>query len=196
LTLGRFEPLRELTVPPNRGEIRPVITRGNTMNARWLRPLCAGALALSSLLAHAQYSWIDDKGMRVFSDRPAPPGTPAERILKTPRGIEAGSLPAAVPAEPDAAPDWKKREEDYKRRSALRAGEEEKAKLAARDTRRLAHDMQCMRAREAQGKLEQMETARFRTWDRSSAREQLPELENRQRELLRLRAVLAGCVPG
>jgi len=168
------------------------------MNARCARQLCGGALALSSLLAHAQYSWIDDKGMRVFSDRPAPPGTPAERILKAPRGMDAAPLPAAAPAPavPDAAPEWKQREEEYKRRSALQAGEEEKAKLAARDTRRMAHDIECVRAREAQGKLEQLETARFRTWDKSSARDQLPALENRQRELLRLRGVLAGCMPG
>ncbi|CAH0169194.1 hypothetical protein SRABI118_00949 [Massilia sp. Bi118] len=166
------------------------------MNARCVRLLCSAALALTSLLAHAQYSWIDDKGMRVFSDRPAPPGTPTGRILKTPRGMDAAPLPAAVPAVPDATPDWKKREEEYKRRSALRTGEEEKAKLAARDTRRLAHDIQCVRAREAQGKLEQLETARFQRWNNKGERDQLPELENRQREMLRLRAVLAGCVPG
>lgn len=93
------------------------------MNARWLRPLCAGVLALTSLLAHAQYSWIDDKGMRVFSDRPAPPGTPPERILKAPRGLESSALPAQAPA-PDSAqavtPDWKKQEAGFRQRMAER----------------------------------------------------------------------------
>jgi len=166
------------------------------MNARCLRLLCAGALTLASVSAHAQYSWIDDKGVRVFSDRPAPPGTPPGRILKAPRGMDAAPSPAAMPAVPHAAPDWKKREEEYKRRSALRAGEEEKEKLAARDAQRAAHDVACVRAREAQGKLEQLETARFQAWNKNSGRDQLPELENRQRELLRLRAVLSACVPG
>ncbi|MFS2019205.1 DUF4124 domain-containing protein, partial [Massilia sp. CT11-108] len=46
--------------------------------------------------AYAQYSWIDDHGTRVFSDRPPPPGTPPSRILKTPRGVASTE---ATPAE-------------------------------------------------------------------------------------------------
>jgi len=71
------------------------------MTRQWRRPLLAGALMLLAQLApqfaHAQYAWIDDKGTRVFSDRPPPPGTPAARILKAPR---AATQPAA--AVPDA----------------------------------------------------------------------------------------------
>ncbi|MGB9108871.1 MAG: DUF4124 domain-containing protein, partial [Telluria sp.] len=77
---------RRLTAPGNHGEIVGEITQGNKMTPTWPRLLCAGALALTSLLAHAQYSWLDDKGSRVFSDRPPPPGTPPARILKAPRG--------------------------------------------------------------------------------------------------------------
>jgi hypothetical protein len=94
------------------------------MNPQWLRLLCAGALALTSLLAHAQYSWIDDKGLRVFSDRRPPPGTPLERILKAPAGLESLALPAAAAAAPTAAepeiPEWKKRDEEFRKRLASR----------------------------------------------------------------------------
>jgi hypothetical protein len=81
------------------------------MNRRWLRLLCAGALALTSLLAHAQYSWLDDKGTRVFSDRPPPPGTPPSRILKAPGTGERRCRPLAQAADP-VIPDWKKRDEE------------------------------------------------------------------------------------
>jgi hypothetical protein len=67
------------------------------MTRHWRRALLTGALMLLAQLAHAQYSWLDDKGTRVFSDRPPPPGTPAARILQTPRS----AVPA--PAVADAA---------------------------------------------------------------------------------------------
>lgn len=64
------------------------------------RLLIASALLLGSALAHAQYSWIGDNGVRHFSDRPPPAGTPANKILKAPRH----ALPApAAPAAPKAA---------------------------------------------------------------------------------------------
>jgi hypothetical protein len=204
LTLDRFERPRALTMPANHGGIGSVITQGNTMNPRCLRLLCAGALALSPLLAQAQYSWVDDKGTRVFSDRPPPPGTPAARILRTPHGMEpaptAAPLPAALPgavtAAPETVPEWKQREEDYKRRSALRATDEEKEKQAARYLQQSAHDVRCARTREAHAELEALERARFQFWKKTSEREQLPDVENRQRELLRLRAMLSSCVSG
>ncbi|ALK97644.1 hypothetical protein AB595_25140 [Massilia sp. WF1] len=106
------------------------------MKRQWPRLLCAGALALTSLFAHAQYSWIDDKGTRVFSDRPPPPGTPPARILKTPRGLEPREPQPepAAPAEKQAAPDWKQRETDYRKRAEKRSKEEEEA-LAANKAR-------------------------------------------------------------
>jgi hypothetical protein len=102
------------------------------MNRTWLRLLCLGALALTSLLAHAQYSWIDDKGSRVFSDRPPPPGTPLDRILKTPRGLEPRPAlleanPAAPAAAAKAAPTLAEKEEDFRKRNAQRDTDEKKA---------------------------------------------------------------------
>jgi hypothetical protein len=110
----------------------------------WPRLLCAGALALSSLIslgAHAQYSWIDDKGARAFSDRPPPPGTPLDRILKMPRGLDPraaqaeNGAPAAAPpasstasaAEKPKAPTLAERDTDFRQRAAKREAEEQKA---------------------------------------------------------------------
>ncbi|RYE66283.1 MAG: DUF4124 domain-containing protein, partial [Oxalobacteraceae bacterium] len=64
------------------------------MTRHWRRACLTGALMLLAQLAHAQYSWLDDKGTRVFSDRPPPSGTPAARILQMPRS----AAPAAVAA--------------------------------------------------------------------------------------------------
>lgn len=72
------------------------------MTRHWPRPLYAGALLslmLLTQLAHAQYSsWIDEKGTRVFSDRPPPPGTPASRIVKAPRELQAPAGPDGMAA--------------------------------------------------------------------------------------------------
>lgn len=58
--------------------------------AHFLRVLGVAALLVAGF-AHAQYSWIapyswiDEKGVRQLSDRPPPPGTPADKILKAPQ---------------------------------------------------------------------------------------------------------------
>jgi hypothetical protein len=100
------------------------------MNRTWLRLSCAGALALTSLLAHAQYSWLDDKGMRVFSDRPPPAGTPSERILKTPHGLE----PRAPQPESAPATTLADKELEFLKRTQQREAEEKKAAQDASST--------------------------------------------------------------
>src|SRR5438093_1425528 len=82
------------------------------MNRFSLRPVLAGALMLLAQLApqcaHAQYSWLDANGTRVFSDRPPPPGIPPSRILKAPHRPDAApvdTVPAVMPSTaPAAAP--------------------------------------------------------------------------------------------
>lgn len=92
-------------------------------------------LVLMAAPAFAQYSWIDDKGTRVFSDRPPPAGTPEARILKKPRTLDAlapSAAPAPAPAEPaKAAPTLAEREADYRKRQAQQAEAETKEQLAA-----------------------------------------------------------------
>jgi hypothetical protein len=162
------------------------------MNARWLRPLCAGALALTSLLARAQYSWIDEKGSRVFSDRPPPPGTPAAKILKTPRGLAPldAPAPATAPAPASqaqaAAPDWQKREADYRERSAKREKDEREADAKSRQERAA----QCTWARGAQ---KQLETVRKLEWTNKKGEQEIMSDEDRGREQQRAQRLLANC---
>jgi type IV secretory pathway VirB10-like protein len=125
-----------------------------TMSRPWPRLLCAGALMLLSQLAHAQYSWIDAKGTRVFSDRPPPPGTPANRILKAPHTAaprtapdDAAPVPPAVPAPAPkpAGPTLAEREADYRKRAAQREADD--AKAAQEAQRKAALAEQCAAAR-------------------------------------------------
>jgi len=101
-----------------------------------LRAASAGALLLAVLApAHAQYSWLDAKGTRVFSDRPPPPGTPAARILKAPRAAAAPPYgapentapPPAAAAPKPARPSIAEQEADFKKRATERQQAEHKA---------------------------------------------------------------------
>jgi type IV secretory pathway VirB10-like protein len=92
------------------------------------------ALLLASL-AHAQYAWIDAKGVRHFSDRPPPPSTPADKILQAPGKPSVAELlqePAATPAaqgsaaKPASSPTLAEREADYRKRAQQRAKEDQK----------------------------------------------------------------------
>jgi hypothetical protein len=192
-----------LTALPIHGEIGIVITQGNKMNARWLRLLCAGALTLSSLssqLAHAQYSWIDEKGSRVFSDRPPPPGTPPSRILKAPGGLAPASppLPAAgadvgtgteAGAANAAVPDWKVREEDYRKRSAVRAKAEEAERLASAK-RSSEHAAECDWAR---GAMTQLDRVRGIEWTNKQGKREFMSDEDRAGERQRAQKILSSC---
>lgn len=135
-----------------------------------LRLLAAGALlafmALTAL-AQAQYLWIDEKGLKVYSDRPPPPSTPLKNILKAPRGTDsaasvqaeqdaAGPTSAPVPdtdaAKPKAAPGLAERNADYLKRSKDKAEREQKDQDAQQT--RLEQAENCERARAARQALD------------------------------------------
>jgi hypothetical protein len=165
------------------------------MNRSWLCLLCAGALALTSLVslsAHAQYSWVDDKGARVFSDRPPPPDTPAERILKAPRGFQAAlapaapAAPAAEPAAKTSVPTWTEREADYRKRAA----ERDKAEQEADTKRRTERAAQCSSARAAQT---QLTTSRRVSRTNSQGKSELMSDDDRAREMEKVQRTLQGC---
>ena len=83
-----------------------------------------GALLLASAFAHAQYAWIDEKGVRHYSDQPPPTNTPDAKILKVPRGL-ANPASTAEPAAP--APTVAEREADYTKRQVQAADSAKKA---------------------------------------------------------------------
>jgi len=156
---------------------------------QWLRPLCACALALTSLLAQAQYSWIDEHGARVFSDRPPPPGTPPGRILKAPRELAAAAEPASAPAAPAAqasAPDWRVRETEFRARALKREKEEREAAAKGKQER----DAECEWARGAQ---RQLTVARRVEWKNKQGEPELMSDADRARQLEKAQRILPGC---
>ena len=158
------------------------------MNPSWLRLLSIGALALLPQFAHAQYSWIDEKGARVFSDRPPPPGTPPGRILKAPRGLAPAPEPAAAPdtsAEKPPTPGWMEREADYRKRAVKRSKEAEEG-LAASKARAAA----CDAARAEQAQLNS--GVRLVRTDKNGERDYVSDEERAQR-LEKAKRALAQC---
>jgi hypothetical protein len=189
-----------LTVKLNHGEIRALL-RGNIMKRFSPRLACAGALMLLAQLApplaHAQYSWLDDKGTRVFSDRPPPPGTPPNRILKAPHRLEpapdnpaptaavdAASTPLAKPGQPSLA----EREADYRKRQTARQEADKKAQEEA--GRRAAQQQQCANARQEERQL--ASGMRISEMGANGERGYISD-EERAGRLARARAALSDC---
>ena len=171
-----------------------------------LRALCAGTPLLLAALAmhapaHAQYSWIDEHGTRVFSDRPPPPGTPPARILQAPRPAASAApyaLPApAAPAAPAGAtaeaakpapPTLAERDAEFRKRAAQRDADERKT---AEDAQRRADQAeQCATARRSEANLASGE--RMADVDDKGERVFLSD-EEKARRLAQTRRVLAGC---
>jgi hypothetical protein len=171
------------------------------MNRPSLRLLSAGALMLLAQLApqfaHAQYSWIDEKGTRVFSDRPPPPGTPSNRILKTPHRPDLmpdNVTPAAAADAASSSADKPKqsglaeREADYRKRQAERQDSEKKAQEDA--GRKAAQQELCANARQEERQL--ASGMRISEMQANGERGYISD-EDRARRLARARQALADC---
>lgn len=112
----------------------------------------AALLFLAAAGVQAQYVWIEPNGTRQYSDRPPPPGTPANRILKAPGRVLLPPAPveeAAPAAKP--APTLAEREAAYRERSKLRTEQERKDEEETKRQRALAE--RCATARENQAQL-------------------------------------------
>lgn len=119
-------------------------------------------LVCLTVMAHAQWQWIDGSGRKVFSDTAPPPGTPERNILSRPaagRPLPAAPATAAVPtaapvsAVPAAAPkeatdprlEARKREAEAAEAAKKKAEEERVARQRAEN---------CERARSAKATLD------------------------------------------
>jgi hypothetical protein len=160
------------------------------------RTISLAALLLAAApLAIAQYMWIDDKGIKQFSDRPPPPNIPEKRILKAPgKPLFNPNAPAeAEPTAPDApaakpAPTLAERNADFNKRKADAA---DAAKQAAASAQRKADEAaNCNAARQNQQALDQ--GLRLSTYDKNGER---GYMNDEQREELRknTQKVLADC---
>jgi hypothetical protein len=172
------------------------------MNSKRLFAL--GPLLLAALAAHApayaQYSWIDEHGTRVFSDRPPPPGTPAARILQAPH-VPAAAVTYALPAPAAAAepaqsapvtkpapPTLADRDAEFRKRLAQREADERKAAEEARHKADMAE--QCAAARRTEAYLNT--GRRLTDLDDNGERVVVTEEEKARRQE-QARRVLADC---
>lgn len=160
-------------------------------------------------LAHAalaQYVWLDEKGVKQFSDQPPPANIPKKNIIKGPAAPSA--KPAAKPGGDDAAaegnaaaaaastasnaasaaPTYAERNAEYKKRRQEQA---EKDKQAADETARAeARKKNCERARDYQRTLDS--GIRITNTDKNGERIVMND-EERNRASRENRQILDGC---
>jgi hypothetical protein len=156
------------------------------MHKRLLNRAVFGALLLASVGAHAQYAWIDEKGIRHYSDQPPPTSTPAAKILKAPNG-DMPPEPSATAAPVKPAPTLAEREADYRKRHAA---SDEADKKAAAD-RKLADDKRANCQLAARDKAE-LDTGRRVRSDPTGANTIMTE-DDKAKQLARDTAVLNDC---
>jgi len=149
------------------------------------KAILLGATLLASAVSHAQYAWIDEKGVRQYSDQPPPTSTPASKILKTPRGmaLPAAEAAAPAPAATKAQPTLADREADYKKRHA--ASDESDKKAAAE---KKAADSKRTNCAAAAANKAQLDTGR-----RLRAEGNIMTEEAKATEQARIAAILKDC---
>ena len=165
------------------------------------------ALAALPALSHAQYMWLDEKGMKQLSDQPPPPSVPQNRILKQPRGQGAAATgygPAAqapAPAEGEPAdtanpaeakvkrpPTLAERNAEFAKRKAESQAAEQKAAQEA--TRKAEQAANCDSARSNQAALDS--GTRMTEFDKGGQRVFLTD-EQRAERSRRNQKILADC---
>lgn len=111
-----------------------------------------GLLASSCALAQAKYVWIDDHGVKQFSDTPPPGNIPEKNILKQPRRTAPGkTAPAPEPDVGTVGDDTKQptvadREAEYNKHRAEQAAKDKKAADEAAKAQAKAEN--CTRAKD------------------------------------------------
>jgi hypothetical protein len=155
-----------------------------------LRMAGLGLLAVLAcpLSAFAQYAWLDETGVKQFSDRPPPPNVPASRILKQPGGVPRPVSDEEQPSSEKAAPTLAERNAEFKKRQAEREDREKKGNEStqhSQDTER-----NCHRARDYQRSLDSGE--RIARLDGSGNRVYLND-EQRATEMRDNRRILDKC---
>lgn len=96
----------------------------------FLRFVACALLAAGCGGALAQHVWMDNKGVKQFSDMPPPPGTPANRVLQSPGPRTTPPLPPAT--EKLAEPSIAERNAAFEKRRTEQAERENKASEQAR----------------------------------------------------------------
>jgi hypothetical protein len=161
------------------------------------RLLAAGALMAFATLAHAQYMWIDEKGLKQFSDRAPPPSIPLKNILKAPHGMPSAAMisaeqaaPASAPeaVKPKAAPTLADRNADYNKRVKEKAESDQKEK--DEQERKAAQAENCEAARAAKQSIDS--GVRIGTQEKNGERGFMTD-EQRAAEAKKIDKALAAC---
>jgi hypothetical protein len=167
----------------------------NIYAARSLRAIAGGALLLFASFAHAQYVWIDEKGLKQFSDRPPPPTIPLKNIIKAPNhsalavpGAEAAAGDAKVAVETKAPPSLADRNVDYKKRAKEQAEKDAKSQEEEKD--KTAKKENCEIARTQRNEL--LSGERFTVTDKNGERAYMTDAQ-RAEKVAKANKVLEGC---
>ncbi len=167
------------------------------------RCLVVFAMAGACAQAMAQYVWLDEKGVRQYSDQPPPPSVPNSRILRG-KGMPAAPAPGApeaaaangavnpasnstTPAK-TATPSIAERNAEFNKRRAQRAADEKKAA----DQQKLAEQkkLNCERAASYKRSLENgMRVARTN----ANGEQVILNDEQRAQELQEANRMLESC---
>lgn len=110
--------------------------------SRFKRFTLAVLLASCAGVASAQYVWLNEQGVKQYSDTPPPTSVPNSKILKSPKELKPASAPAKVTEEASEADTAKKgpqttaeKNADFNKRKLEKADKdkeaEQKTKLAA-----------------------------------------------------------------
>jgi hypothetical protein len=146
--------------------------------------------------AFGQYVWLDEKGVKQYSDMPPPAAVPHSRILKQPggsRAVDASPAGDDIPATADTSrpqPPMTTAEKnaDFQKRRAEQA---EKEKKSAEEARQASEKTRyCERSREYQRSLESGQ--RITSMDRNGERSFMSD-EQRARELGDTKRALQDC---
>lgn len=157
--------------------------------------------AFSFGTAIAQHIWVDENGVKQYSDMPPPTSVPQSRILKSPATVKrtetiAPAAPAEAIKEAAASPDATKkgpmttaeRNADFLKR---KAEQEEKDRKAGQEAEiAAAKARNCNRAREYQRVLDSGQ--RIGTTDSNGERTIISD-ERRKQEAQETRRVLSDC---
>jgi hypothetical protein len=163
----------------------PLITIRETFMATThrLRFVACAILTICCSGAIAQHVWLDDKGVKQYSDMPPPPGTPASRILQNP-----GPRTAAPAADQPPAPSVAERNAAFEKRRIEQADQEAKASEQARVAADKARN--CEQARSYERTLTSGQ--RISKLDRNGERAFLSDQERAQ-EMATAQRALAQC---
>jgi hypothetical protein len=168
-------------------------------NIRFVPTALGLMFCLLATSAFAQYVWLDEKGVKQFSDMPPPASVPQSRILKQPGAIKSQTGPENSDQPSDNAtkqpatqqkPPMTTAEQNAEFRKR-RADQAEKEKKAADEAKRQAEKAKnCERAQDYQRGLESGE--RISRTDKNGERVYLSD-EQRERELQEARRILSDC---